>query len=944
MHADRELAAVRHRRGRADTCGALDGRRLDPAVHDALWCVVPGFGARLLTAGPKPYAALMPVAAHVDYPRQWEADVVLRDGTTAHLRPITPQDAEALQRMHVAQSPESTFLRFFVPMPRLSEQLLQQFTHVDHIARVAIVALIGGEIVGVARYDRIDEQQAEVAISISDAHHGRGLGSVLLEHLAAAARERGIHRFVAEVLPQNQKIVAVFRDAGYEVTHHPNHEMITLAFDIDPTDRSQAVLETREHRSEAMSLRTLLEPTSIAVIGAGRDPDSVGAQALKHILDAGFTGRVSVVNPKVDKLQGVRSYARVGEVPGLVDLALIAVPAAAVLEVVRECGLAGVRGLIVMSGGFAETGEDDGLDRQRELVRVARLHGMRVVGPSSMGLLNTSPRVRLNASMAAQLPPVGGLGLFSQSGSLGVAVLASAGRRALGISSFVSAGNRADVSGNACMQFWEEDPDTAVVGMYLESIGNARKFSRIARRLSRKKPVVVVKSGASGYGVPPGHEVRASRAPREVLDSLLSQAGVIRVDNVHQLFDLAQLLLYQPLPPGPRIGVVGNSQAMAVLVADAARSCGLSVGLEPLTVRPRASAAEFREALERCYADEGIDAVVACFIPPLGAVSPEVLTALKEVSAISNKTTVACLLGVRGVTGDGLTLPHSMRSIPAYPTPEDAVLALGSAVRYGQWRGRGPGIRVDPPGIDRVRARQFVEQRLVGVKAPTGVLLAAADVGALLACYGVVLWPTATVTGQEEAVEAGDRLGWPVALKTTDQRLRHRQELGGVMLGIAGPEELRAGLQALAQRTGSGTSFLVQRMAPEGASCVVRTMEDDLFGPVISFGLAGDASELLGDLAHRIPPLTDLDVADLIHSVRAAPRLMGYRGAPRLDVTALEDLAARISCLADDLPEVAELELNPVIVAENGLAVAGGTVVLAHPAPRADGPRRSLLT
>ena len=886
----------------------------------------------------------MPFGAHVDYPRHWEADVVLRDGTTAHLRPITPQDAEALQRMHVAQSPESAFLRFFVPMPKLSEQLLQQFTHVDHITRVAIIALIGGEIVGVTRYDRIDEQQAEVAFNISDAHHGRGLGSVLLEHLTAAARERGIHRFVADVLPQNQKMVAVFRDAGYEVTHHPNHEMIALAFDIDPTDRSLAVMEAREHRSEATSLRTLLEPTSIAVIGAGRDPDSVGAQALQHILDAGFTGRVCVVNPKVDELQGVRSYAGVGEVPGPVDVALIAVPAGAVLEVVRECGLAGVRGLIVMSGGFAETGEEDGLDRQRELVRVARLHGMRVVGPSSMGLLNTNPRVRLNASMAAQLPPLGGLGLFSQSGSLGVAVLASAGRRALGISSFVSAGNRADVSGNACMQYWEEDPDTAVVGLYLESIGNARKFSRIARRLAHKKPVVVVKSGVSGYGVPPGHTVRASRAPREVLDSLLSQAGVIRVDNVHQLFDLAQLLLYQPLPAGPRLGIVGNSQAMAVLVSDAARSSGLSVGLEPLTVRPQASATEFREALELCYADEGIDAVVACFIPPLGAVSPEVLNALKEVSAASDKTTVACLLGVRGVTDGGLTQARRVRSIPAYPTPEDAVLALGSAVRYGQWRGRDPGIRVDPPGIDRVRARQFVEQRLTEVEPPTGVHLATADISALLACYGVALWPTATVTGQEQAVQAGDRLGWPVALKTTDQRLRHRQELGGVMLGVAGPQELRAGLQVLGRRTGPGTSFLVQRMAPEGASCVLRTMEDDLFGPVISFGLAGDASELLGDLAHRIPPLTDLDVAELIHSVRAAPRLMGYRGAPCLDVTALEDLAARLSCLADDLPEVAELELNPVIVAESGLAVAGATAVLAHPAPRADGPRRTLLT
>ena len=891
----------------------------------------------------------MPVGTSGDYPQHWQADVVLRDGGTAHLRPITPQDAEALQRMHVAQSPESTFLRFFSPMPRLTEKLLQQFTRVDYTDQVAIVALIGDEIVGLANYARVDERQADVAFNISDAHQGRGLGSVLLEHLAAAARERGIHRFVADVLPQNRKMVAVFREAGYGVTHHFDHGVIALAFDIDPTDRSLAVMEAREHRSEAASLGALLNPRSIVVIGASRDPDSIGARVLQHVIDAGFTGRVHAVNPAASELQGVRSYADVSEVPGPVDVAVVVVPAGAVLDVVHNCRHAGVRGLIVMSGGFAEMGAE-GLDRQRELVRVARADGMRLIGPNSMGLLNTNPQVRLNASLAGQLPPVGGLGLFSQSGALGVAVLASAARRGLGVSSFVSAGNRADVSGNDCMQYWEEDPSTAVVGLYLESIGNARKFSRIARRLSRKKPVVVVKSGVSGYGVPPGHAVRSSRAPREALDAMLAQAGVVRVDNMHQLFDVAQLLLHQPLPAGPRIGIVGNSQAMAVLVADAAISRGLAVGAEPVTVRPEPSTEEFREALERCYADDGIDAVVACFVPPLGAISSDVLRALTEVSTASPKTTVACLLGVRGVTrvaadqGSPSTEGGPPRSLPAYPTPEDAVLALASVVQYAQWRRGDSGVRVDPTGVDRARARELVEQLLSGIEHDASVQMGTDDVCALLACYGLTAWPTAAVTGEQDAVGAAEHLGWPVVLKTTDHRRRHRRELGGVVLDIAGPDDLRAHVRAMAQRIGEGTSFVVQHVAPEGASCVLRTMEDGLFGPLISFALAGDASDLLGDVAHRIPPLTDVDVGQLIRSVRAAPRLTGYRGAPPLDVTALEDIVARLSCLADDLPQVAELELNPVIVAESGVAIAGVTAVLSHPAGRTDGARRSLLS
>jgi acyl-CoA synthetase (NDP forming)/RimJ/RimL family protein N-acetyltransferase len=891
----------------------------------------------------------MPADASGDYPQHWDADVVLRDGGTAHLRPITPQDAEALQRMHVAQSPESTFLRFFTPMPRLTEKLLLQFTQVDHTNQVAIVALIGGEIVGLANYDRVDERQAEVAFNISDAHQGRGLGSVLLEHIAAAARERGIYRFVADVLPQNRKMVAVFREAGYGMTDSFDHGVIALAFDIDPTDRSLAVMEAREHGSEAASLRALLTPRSIVVIGASRDPESMGSRVLRHVIDAGFTGPIHAVNPAASELQGVPCHADVRQVPGPVDVALVVVPASAVLDVVRSCGQAGVRGLIVMSEGFAEIGEE-GLGHQRELVRVARANGMRLLGPNSMGLLNTDPQVRLNASLAQALPPVGALGLFSQSGALGVAALASAARRGLGVSSFVSAGNRADVSGNDCMQYWEEDPSTAVVGLYLESMGNARKFSRIARRLSLQKPVIVVKSGVGGHGVPPGHVVRSSRAPREALDALLRQAGVVRVENMHQLFDVAQLLLHQPLPAGPRVGIVGNSQAMAVLVADAVFSQGLSVGAEPVTVRSEPSIEEFREALERCFAQDGIDAVVACFIPPLGSISADILRALSEVSAASAKTTVACLLGVRGITGFEMdVMPASARedpprSLPAYPAPEDAVLALASVVHYAQWRRREEGVRVGPSGVDRAGARELVERLLSGIDQGARVQMAINDVGALLACYGLTLWPTETVTGEQDAVEAAERLGWPVVLKTTAYQRRHRKELGGVVLHIAGPDDLRGHLRAMRRRIQEGTSFVVQHMAPEGASCVVATMEDGLLGPVISFGLAGDASDLLGDVAYRIPPLTTADVGDLIRSVRAAPRLTGYRGAPLLDVAGLEDIIARLSCLADDLPQVGELELNPVIVAENGVAIAGATALLSRQAGRTDGARRSLLS
>lgn len=884
------------------------------------------------------------VPADPAYPAHWAADVVLRDGGTAHLRPITPQDADALQEFHLAQSPESVYLRFFAPMPRLSERDLARFTNVDHVDRVAIVAVVSERIVGVGRYDRTGRRTAEVAFNISDHHQGRGVGSVLLEHLAAAARERGIHRFEADVLPQNRKMVGVFRDAGYEVSNRLDDGVISVAFAIDPTERSMAVMAAREHRAEAASIAALLTPRSVAVIGASTTPGRIGHELLQHLVDGGFTGQVHPVHPSATEVLGLRAYPDVASIGAPVDLAVIAVPAPLVSDVLAQCAAAGARGVVVVSVGFAERGEEGAL-LQAELVRTARAQGLRVVGPNSFGVINTDEAVALNASLAPRMPAPGRLGLFSQSGALGVAVLNSAARRGLGVSALVSAGNRADVSGNDLMQFWEDDPRTDVVCLYLESMGNPRKFSRVARRLSRVKPVVVVKSGTSGYGVPAGHVVRASDAPRAAFDAMLRRAGVVRTENIHQMFDVAQLLAHQPLPQGERIGVVTNSDALAALVADALQSWDLELAGDPVTVEPEADAATFRSALRQAFSDPDADAVVASFVPPVAAIDADVVRSVAEVSAGSGKTTLACFVGLREVTHEGM---RGTQTVPAYPTPEDAVRALAAVTRYARWRRRDPGIPVDPSGTDPLAARIVVEEALSGTGADDAepLTLGATGTAALLRAYGIVLWPTEHVTTPDEAVTAGDRFGWPVAVKYADKSLRERRDLVGVQLGVPDGPALRGDVAAMLAATddpAAGAGFLVQPMAPSGVPVVVRAMEDPLFGPIVSFGLAGDAVDLLDDVAHRIPPLTDVDVHDLVRSVKASPRLFGYRGTPALDVRGLEDLLARVSRLAEDLPEVAELVLDPVVVGQRTVAPLWAQVRLARSPDRRDtGTRRAL--
>lgn len=919
------------------------------------------------------------------YPVEWEADVVLRDGTTTHVRPIRAEDADALQRFHVGQSERSTYLRFFAPMERLSERDLERFTRVDHVDRVALVAVRprdgadvatqdaeAGEaqedIIGVARFDRTGTSEAEVAFNIADSAQGRGLGSVLLEHVAAAARERGVRRFTAEVLPQNGKMLAVFREAGYDVRQQMDDGFVQVSVDLDPTERSRAVMADREHRAEARSMQGLLGATSVVLVGPGApvgdgvEPDGAPLdRVLAHRALAALVRSpdvtVHVVGAGGDLPDGGAAplvHTTLADVPGPVDLAVVALPPPDAIETVRQLARLEVRGVVVLSAGFAETGPE-GLALQRELLRVAHTAGLRVVGPASYGLLRTGEtreRPALAATLAEDLPLPGVVGLFSQSAPMAVTLLATTARRGLGVSSFLSAGHRADVSGNDLMQYWQDDAATQVVCLYLESIGNPRKFSRIARRLASVKPVVVVTAGRSGQVVPPGHAVRSTRAPRRTLEEMLRQSGVIRAENTHHMIDIAQLLAHQPLPRGRRVGILASSASLAALVAEASSSAGLVVARSDFLPED-ASSAELAATVDALYAPDACDVVVVVQVPVVHPRREDLSRAVARAAARTGRTTVASMLGLHGLTDElsapapdtpGGGAPDALLRVPAYSTPEDAVAALGAVVRYARWREADHGTPVRPAGVDAGRARALVEGALAGRDA---VDLDPATTADLLACYGVRLWPARRVRTADEAVEAAREVGWPVALKSTAAGLRHRADLGGVRLDIADEAELRSDVAQMREALAAvlpgaaDQPFEVQAMADAGVACVVRSTEDQLFGPVVSFGLAGDAVDLLGDVAYGVPPLTDVDVAAMVRSVRAAPRLFGYMGTHVVATAALEDVLARVSVLADDLPEVRSLELYPVVVSEHEAAVLSARVTLAD-AQRADALRRAL--
>ncbi|MTB72911.1 GNAT family N-acetyltransferase [Arsenicicoccus cauae] len=876
----------------------------------------------------------------VSDPSSWEADVVLRDGSVCHLRPIRPDDRERVQAFHSRQSPESIYLRFFAPIKEISAKDLTRFTEVDQVERVALVATVRDDIIGIGRYDTIRPGVAEVAFNISDHYQGKGIGSVLLEHLAAIGQELGVEEFVADVLPQNRKMMKVFTDAGYEVKHYFDDGVIAVTFQIRPTVRSELVRLSREHRSEAASIRTVVEPASVVVVGASPRVEALGHLILDNLLRGGYTGGLHAVHPTASEVLGVPCHPSVSAIGEHVDLAVVAVPASEVLGVVDDCAAAGVKSLVVASSGFAESGPE-GRERQQELLQHAHANGLRVVGPNTIGVANNA--LHLNATVAPRLPRPGTLGLFAQSGALGVAVLDAASRRNLGVSVFASAGNRADVSGNDLMQYFIDDPGTEAVGMHLESVGNPRKFSRIARQLAASKPVIVVKSGYSGYSVPPGHPVRPTRVPREAFDAMMTQAGVMRVENVHQLFDVAALVTSQPLPRGPRVAIVGNAHALGALTADACLNRGLQVTHGPVSLAPEATAEAFAEALRAALDDAAVDAVLTCFIPPLITADESIVSTVAQVADGSDKPVLGTFLGMRGVadprTGEG---PGHVGAVPAYPMPEDAVLALDQAVRYAAWREADNGERVTYDDIDRHAAFAVIDHVLQD--APQGRVLTDDEAQDLLEAYGVPVWRRVRVSSPDEAAAAAAVVGYPAMIKSVSQVLRHSPGLGALRPDLDDEKEVREAYAHLVSRFGSfgDLALVVQAMAGPGVACVVRSTEDALFGPVVSFSVAGAPTELLGDVSHRIPPLTDRDVTDLVTTVKAFPMLDGHRGAQPVDLAALHDVIGRVSVLADDFPEVAALELNPVNARPGGVDVLGAEITVARPGLRTDADRRAM--
>jgi len=879
-------------------------------------------------------------------------DVLLSDGSTAHVRDILPGDAQALVEFHGGLSQRTVVFRFFGPHPVLSEREVQHFTNVDAADRVALVAERGPRIIAVARYDRSPgRDEAEVAFVVADEFQGKGIGTVLLEHLVEAARRYGIRRFVAETLSENHPMLEVLRNAGFARQYERSSGVVTVVLDISPSAAALAAAEERDRTAVVSSMKRMLRPRSIAVIGASRAAGTIGHQLLRNLLMGGFEGPVYPVNPSAPHVASVPCWPNVEAIPGPVDLGLVAVPAAKVEGVVEECGRKGVGALVVISAGFAETGPD-GAAQQRQITRLAHSYGMRLVGPNCFGVVNTDPEVSMNATFAPDAPLPGSLGFVSQSGGLGIALLREISARGLGVSAFVSTGNKADISGNDLLRWWEHDDATKVVLMYLESFGNPRKFSRIAERLSRSKPIVAVKSGRSVAGTRGAASHTAALAsPEEAVDALFERTGVVRVDTIEELFDVAEVLAACPLPRGGRVGILTNAGGPGVLAADACVGHGLEVpeltpatqkaigvftehgaGLgNPVDMIASATADTYGRTLETLLGGDEVDALVVIFTPPLVTRADDVAAAV--VSAVrmaahreGAKPVLACFLGAeagpRALREDGVT-------VPCFTYPETAARALSRAVAYSRWLARPTGAEPVLDRLDANAARRVLEP-VPDAEAADGSAsqreasgwVTAERAMQLLGSYGIPCAQTVAVSSSDEAAQAAQAVGFPVALKVTGADIVHKSDLGGVELALESPgavgEAYGRMRRTLGERMGGA---VVQKMAPSGVETIAGFVRNRAFGPLVLFGLGGTTVELLGDHATRLAPLTELDARELVLSLRGSPLLTGFRGSQPVDLDALVDLLVRLGRLAEDLPELAEADCNPVIASPQGAVV-----------------------
>ena len=869
---------------------------------------------------------------------------LLADGATIEIRPAGRSDLDPVLLFHQAMSPDNLYLRFFSLSKRAAEQEAQRVCRPAGPDHAALLALLNDEVVGVASYEPTGRPgAAEVAFAVADQMHGRGVATLLLEHLVSVARARGVACLTAETLPENSAMLRVFADVGLSVQRRMADGVVELTMLVP---RGVALTEAspyldavagREQRADVASLVPLLAPRSVAVIGAGR-PGSIGRAILLNIRDAGFAGTLHAVNPHLADIEGVPCAGSVSALPEPPDLAIVAVPAAGVVDVAQECGKRQVKALVVITSGLDAT-------QQAGLLDVSRRWGMRLVGPNCFGV--AVPGIGLDATFAVRHPAAGTAGLAVQSGGVGIALLEHLSRLGIGISSFASVGDKLDVSGNDMLMWWEKDNTTKLAMLYLESFGSPRKFARTARRVSATLPVLTVHAGRSA----PGQRAAASHtaaaaAPLITRQALFEQAGIIATTSFGELLDATVLLACQPVPAGNRVCVVSNAGGAGVLAADACTEAGLTVTTMspasqdrlrailppgasvsgPVDTTAAVSAEAFRDCLAELASGGESDVVVALVVPTAAADLVPALTAGRlDVPA------AAVILdqpeAVRVLPGSG-----GVPDMPAYAYPEAAARALGRASRYGSWRSRPDGTIPEIDGLQAPEARALISSFLHRV--PGGGWLSPAETQDLLHCYGVPLVKTVPVRDTDAAVAAAAALGDHVVIKADVPGLVHKSDAGAVELDLRGARDVRSAMARLEQRFhGQLSGAIVQPMVTGETELIIGVVQEPVFGPVVVFGLGGVATEVLGDHAARLAPLTSADADDLIHSLRATPLLLGYRGQPATDLDGLRDTLLRISRLAGDLPQVAELDLNPVIARPDGITAVDARIrVTSHAA------------
>jgi acetate---CoA ligase (ADP-forming) len=864
------------------------------------------------------------------------ADVLLRDGSTMRFRPPQAGDDRELLRFFTTLSDRSLYLRFH-GHPNVGSRLVLPVLDPDWYERGALVGTQAERIVAVANYVRLrDARTAEVAFAVADEYQGRGIATRLLEQLAEAAGRVGIQEFVAEVMPDNAAMLRVFADGGFESTRQTVLGTTEVHLSLGPTETLRLRIDERDHLGAVASLAPFFDPKTVAVIGASPRTGSIGGELFRNVLRGEYAGVAYPVNRSAAPVAGVKAYASIAEIGERIDLAVVCLPGPAVIAAAEDALQAGVRALCVISAGFAEIGAE-GAARQDELLALVRAHGARLLGPNCLGIAVSSPR--LNATFGPRTLPPGNVGFSSQSGALGLAVLERAAERRLGLSSFVSVGNKADISSNDLLEYWEDDSKTDVVLLYLESFGNPRKFARVARRVARTKPIVAMKAGRTGAGARAASSHTAALAGSEAaVDALFHQAGVLRVDTLEELLDVSSLLATQPLPHGPRVAILTNAGGLGILCADACESAGLTLPplgdstvaelrrslpaeasvANPVDMLGSAVGATYEEILPIIIRDPGVDAVIVLFVPPVVAGAEAVSSAIArgvERAGVADKPVLACVISAGGVPEQLLAAP-----VAAFPFPESAARALGRAADRAQWLRRPQGRTVEPDGIDDEGARLLIDEVGDGWLSPV-------DARRLFDAYGVPLVAERGAAGVDEAVDAAAELGYPVVLKTAVAGV-HKTERGGVALDLRDEEAVRAAGQRI------GGPFVVQPLVRGGVELLVGAVDDPVFGPLVALGPGGTLAELIGDAAFRLAPLTDVDADELVEQGKAGRLIAGFRGAPASDASAVADVLLRIGRLVNDLPHVVELDLNPVIAGPDGCVVVDARLRIAAPTKR----------